>query len=356
MPRKSDESRIILALQALGKDEKLSVRAAAKLYTVDFSTLARRRNGRIARIDNIPKSRNMTLLEEAIIVREVLDLDSRGFSPRYIEVEDMANRLRADRNAPPVGKRWAFNFVRRQPQLRTRVTRAYDYQRALCEDTQVIGAWFQLFKNVVTKYGILESDVWNFDETGFLMGRITPSLVLSSSERRGKAKALQPGNREWATVIQGINSSGEAMAPFVVVAGQNHLENWYRDNPFPSDWVIGVSENGWTTNQLGLQWIKHFDKHSRGRTTGRKRLLVLDGHESHHSADFEHYCKENNIVTLCMPPHSSHLLQPLDVGCFSPLKRAYGRQIDNLMRAHINHITKVDFFAAFHARIFPIFW
>jgi hypothetical protein len=50
-----------------------------------------------------------------------------------------------------------------------------------------------------------------------------------------------------------------------------------------------------------------------------------------------------------MPPHSSHILQPLDVGCFSPLKTAYGKQIEEMMRASITHITKEDFFPAFYA-------
>ena len=50
-----------------------------------------------------------------------------------------------------------------------------------------------------------------------------------------------------------------------------------------------------------------------------------------------------------MPPHSSHLLQPLDVGCFSPLKCAYGHQISSLIRDHINHITKLEFLPAFKA-------
>lgn len=48
-----------------------------------------------------------------------------------------------------------------------------------------------------------------------------------------------------------------------------------------------------------------------------------------------------------MPPHSSHILQPLDVSCFGPLKQAYSRQIEDMMRAHITHITKDDFFPAF---------
>jgi hypothetical protein len=78
-------------------------------------------------------------------------------------------------------------------------------------------------------------------------------------------------------------------------------------------------------------------------------MLVLDGHESHHSFEFETYCKDNNIITLCLPPHSSHLTQPLDVGLFSPLKRAYGDQINLFIRTHINHITKDEFLVAYHA-------
>jgi hypothetical protein len=134
----------------------------------------------------------------------------------------------------------------------------------------------------------------------------------------------------------------------VIVAGKNHLASWYDSSGFPLDWGIAVTSNGWTTNEVGLDWIQHFNKHTQSRTTGAYRLLILDGHESYHSEGFEHYCVENNIITLCMPAHSSHLLQPLDVGCFSPLKKAYGQQIKDLMRDHVVHITKDDFFPAFH--------
>jgi hypothetical protein len=78
-------------------------------------------------------------------------------------------------------------------------------------------------------------------------------------------------------------------------------------------------------------------------------MLVLDGHESYESIEFQDYCKSHNIITLGLPPYSSYLTQPLDVGCFSVLKRMYGRQIEVLMKAHINHVTKVEFFIAFKA-------
>jgi hypothetical protein len=55
------------------------------------------------------------------------------------------------------------------------------------------------------------------------------------------------------------------------------------------------------------------------------RLLILDGYESYNSKEFKDYCRDNKIVTLCMPLYLLYLLQLLDVGCFAPLKKAYGR-------------------------------
>jgi DDE superfamily endonuclease len=81
-------------------------------------------------------------------------------------------------------------------------------------------------------------------------------------------------------------------------------------------------------------------------------MIVLDGHESHLSSQFEDFCKEKNIITICLPPHSSHLTQPLDVGCFSVLKRSYGKEIESFIKANISHITKTDFFLAFKAAHF----
>lgn len=56
-----------------------------------------------------------------------------------------------------------------------------------------------------------------------------------------------------------------------------------------------------------------------------------------------------------MPAHSSHLLQPLNVGYFSPLKRAYRDQICGLARNRINHITKLEFLPTFKAAFKRVF-
>jgi hypothetical protein len=59
---------------------------------------------------------------------------------------------------------------------------------------------------------------------------------------------------------------------------------------------------------LQLEWIKHFDKHIRDRVIGTHRLLVLDGHESYSTPEFDTFYKENNIMTLYIPSHTWHLL------------------------------------------------
>jgi hypothetical protein len=125
-------------------------------------------------------------------------------------------------------------------------------------------------------------------------------------------------------VIKGINAAGWAIPPFIIVTGKYYLRNWYEGSSLPADWAIATTQNGWTNNEIGLEWLKHFDKHTINRSVSQYRLLILDSYESHRSADFKAYCKEKKIITLYMPAYASHLLQPLDVGCFRPLKTAYG--------------------------------
>ena len=85
------------------------------------------------------------------------------------------------------------------------------------------------------------------------------------------------------------------------------------------------------------------------------RLLILDRYNSYYSLKFQELCKEHNIYILYILPYSSHLLQPLDVGCFLPLKRAYSRKIKSLICYYINHITKLEFLPAFKAAFTRLF-
>jgi hypothetical protein len=147
-------------------------------------------------------------------------------------------------------------------------------------------------------------------------------------------------------LVQGVGATGKRIPPFLIFAGKVLISNWFTED-LPRDWVIQVSPTGWTNNDLALAWLKHFDSHAK--PVGVYRLLIIDGHESHCSVAFQDLCKEKKIITICMPPHSSHLLQPLDVACFSPLKRIYGDEISALARSRIHHINKQTFLPAFKA-------
>jgi hypothetical protein len=179
-------------------------------------------------------------------------------------VEDMANRLLEARNGGKVGKNWTSNFIKRSPDLTTRFDRKYDYQRAKMEDPEVIQGWFRLVRNIINKYGITDEDIYNFDETGFMMGVATTAKVVTASERCHRPKSVQPGNREWVTVIQGINASGWAIPPFIIFGGEYHLSAWF-SNEIEHDWSLNTSSNGWTTNEIGFDWLQHFEKHTKNR-------------------------------------------------------------------------------------------
>ncbi len=68
--------------------------------------------------------------------------------------------------------------------------------------------------------------------------------------------SIQPGNRKWVTVIECINVLGFTIPPFIIVKGKIHLASWYRQNlDLPQDWVVALSDNGWTNDELGMHWI-----------------------------------------------------------------------------------------------------
>ena len=244
---------MMLATKAIRSSKKTSYRDAAKIYQVPKSTLHDRIAGRTPRLITWPNCRKLNDIEEDTIVQYILNLDSRGFSPRLASVEDIANLILKLRGQDPVGQLWAHWFVQQQPQLKTRFNRVYDFQRALCEDPELLGAWFQLVANMREKYSVLDCDFYNFDETGFIIGIICASIVVTRANRRGRGKAVQPGNREWATAIVCTSAEGWNIPPFLVVQGKNHLASWYTEGDLPNDWVIKPTSNGWTNNKTGLE-------------------------------------------------------------------------------------------------------
>jgi helix-turn-helix, Psq domain/Tc5 transposase DNA-binding domain len=159
MPEQSKEAKILLAIEALRVNPKLKVRKAANIYDVPGTTLRSRMAGTTSRAETQSKNRLLDELEEKVLLQYILDLDNRGFSPKLEAVEDIANHILASRKKQPVGKLWAHRFVQRNPELKTRFSRSYDFQRALCKDPKLIENWFQRVVSIKEKYEVQDCDI-----------------------------------------------------------------------------------------------------------------------------------------------------------------------------------------------------
>jgi len=357
------ESRILLAIEALKSGQIRSLRKAAAAFDVPLSTLHDRRAGRVTRQESQVGHRKLSPTEETALVQWIESMDDRGMSPALGYIRQMADLLIRERGSyalldpsitaipasdTTVGENWVRRFLYRHPSLRSRYSRKYDYKRALCEDPEKVLAWLRRVQKVVEAKGVLDCDIYNFDETGFQMGVASTAKVVTRSDRKNRPVVVQPGNREWVTVIECINSTGWCLDPMIILEGKVHISTWYEGSILPKTWRVAVSENGWTTDDLTFEWLqKVFEPQTRPRTTGRYRLIILDGHGSHTTPAFDKFCTEHSILTQCMPPHSSHLHQPLDVSCFSVLKQAYGDLVKARMALGVHHIDKPLFLELF---------
>ncbi|KIM25136.1 hypothetical protein M408DRAFT_52558, partial [Serendipita vermifera MAFF 305830] len=92
---------------------------------------------------------------------------------------------------------------------------------------------------------------------------------------------------------------------------------------------IAVSPNGWTDQELSFEWMKKVfvPEVNKKCQNNLPRLLIVDGHNSHTHFKFLEYAHKNNVIVLCLPPHTTHKLQPCDVGVFGPLSSAWKKEV-----------------------------
>jgi hypothetical protein len=190
------EGDVYLAVQDLQNKQVKSLRRAEELYSVPQRTIQQQRDRKRPRRNCEPNSKRLTKLEEEAIVERILEQSLRGLPPSKPNVQDIADRLLRKRNAKPVGKHWVDNFIKRTPEIQTQWTRPYNRQRAACEDPAVIQPWFTLVQSIKAKYSIIDEDMYNFNKSGFLIGKISSQLVVTGLEKPRKQKKLQPGDRK----------------------------------------------------------------------------------------------------------------------------------------------------------------
>ena len=181
------------------------------------------------------------------------------------------------------------------------------------------------------------------DETGFQISVGKDQMVVTK-RRRAHYFSL-PTNHESATAVEAISAAGRVIPVFLILSGMMHIANWYRLEELDKDTVIGTSPIGYSNDELSMACIQHFEACTRKGTIGSKRLLLMDGYGSHCTQEFIQYCDDNNNIPFGFPPHSTHLLQPLDVVVFQPLKHYHAEALDLIVRDSCTNITKIEFLA-----------
>ena len=306
----------------------MSQRRAASEYGIPRATLQRRINGGISRQEAREPQQRLSPIQEDHLTQWVLTQESLGHPPTHTQIRLFAGKiLHAKGDGQPLGRRWMEGFLRRNPILRTKKQLQIESVRVNGATTEVIKKWFQ---NMALPYikSVKPENRWNMDEAGIMEGIGDNGLVVGSAERRFIQKKT-PGSKAWTSFIECISALGQSVSPLVIFKGKTVQQQWYETELHRyKGWKFTATENGWTSDDTAVEWLqKIFIPKTAPRDPSEVRLLVLDGHGSHETDDFMWECYSNNIQLLFLPPHTSHVLQPLDLAVFSPLKTYYRKQI-----------------------------
>lgn len=122
-------------------------------------------------------------------------------------------------------------------------------------------------------------NIYNFDETGFQLGQGRPQNVITRYQYSAQKVAAQ----DWGQIITSIEciaAVGWVMVPYLILKGQTHIEDWFRDNPaLQQNYNIQISPNGWSSDLIALEWIHLFHENTKNRVgTNGKRALFFDSH------------------------------------------------------------------------------
>lgn len=335
------------------KNPGFKIATAARKFGITRGTLRRRLDGTGPRQPQHSPQAKLKAAEEKSLLDIIYRLDNLNLSVTKKWITDAANTIikekTSTRNPRPnyVGPRWVDNFIKRhQFNVQKGQIRSQDRQDA--EDYDTIKNYFDILQKAIAEKGISPGCIWNMDETGFQIGTTQEGSVVTQRKKKTSYRGT-PLNRELATSIEAISATGDFIRPpFLVAAGKQHMASWYRVEELPDNTNIAVSDSGYSNDVIGLAWLKFFNQETKKRGSSAARLLIIDGHGSHHTYEFIQYATDNNISIFGLPSHCTHLLQPLDVVIFSPIKHYYSEAINQLVRDGLNAITKIEFFTIIH--------
>ena len=243
---------------------------------------------------------------------------------------------------------WAL-FLKRWPQLSERKPEHLSKKRAEGVTQAVVDEWIDTVQKAFEEYNVIQFSgddltkrLWNADETGLCLDA-TSKTVLA---RRGAKSVYEIGGgsgREYITVLGCGSADGVKLPPLVVYKAKNLWARWTKGGPAGATYTI--SDSGWMEKANFHQWFEHsFIPSVSHLLTAGPVVLFLDGHGSHIDFELVNTALKYCVILMCLPPHVSHVLQPLDVTCYGPLKQVWQQTPkDFKMKNGAMHVTKVEF-------------
>ncbi|GFO19616.1 LOW QUALITY PROTEIN: tigger transposable element-derived protein 6-like protein [Plakobranchus ocellatus] len=297
-------------------------RRTAEKYGIPWGTFSDKLSGR-RQLQDKPKT-VLSEEEEAEIVNFLKEMSVRGFGKTKNELlmvvknylDHKGRKTLWEQNMP--SDKWFRLFRKRHTEIVFRKPQLLGKQRALVSKKDILD-WFFNFSQVVKDIDasiLLEPErICNCDESGFSLNALS-GRVLSYLEN----KFVYQVGSEAKTLITALiccSATGHYTWPMLIYPG-TQFRGIKPQEVFEQSFK-GRSENGWINQNLFFEWLKLVFV---PQTTHIKKplLLLVDGHVSHQSLQTSSLCDENQIILYCLPPHSSHILQPLDVGVFKTMK------------------------------------
>ena len=350
------------ALQAI--DDGLSVNLAAKQYDIPRSTL---RDKRINRRQSNSRAGHKTIFsaeQESRLISRISYMADRGFpltSKRLCNVafsyaKFLGRRKKLQCTIPKnwekfsaTSKDWLLGFKKRNPQVALRVPEGLSKARAEAFNKDRVDMFFNDVEKLFASIDLKDypSLVTNCDETGLSSVPNSSNKVFAVKGTK-QVQQLTLGERgTLTTILIAVNATGSIMPPFIIFKGTRLPDV----SQFPTDTFLTCSKSGYIDQHIFLDFLKHYNRH-RVSIENKKAVLYFDGHRSHVTIEAIEYSIENNIELVCLPPHSSHRLQPLDTHFNKVLKQKWSEALSNYLLNSDDLILPRD---KFH-RIFNPVW
>lgn len=331
------EASVQEALQLIQENPGLSIRDAERQSGAKRSTISDRQHNRLSRPESNELRRRMRPPIEQHLVDWIRYQNQICMSPSGQRTRQMGELLLQLGGEPQeLGKSWYEGFRKRHPEIVCIRERAIDVSRRDSCTKAAFEAHINRIQTRISTRRIKPANIWNMDETGVSLGDIGGQYVLVDLQelRRREFFRTKAANRENVSILETISATGQFLPFLAIYKSLSHevQADWfpigYQEELESNGFVFSTSESGWTSNYLGIEWLRQvFLPRSKPANDDEWRLLIVDGHGSHTTVEFMYECFINKVELLFLPAHTSHITQPLDVGVFGPLKTYYRAEI-----------------------------